>query len=183
MPDSSLILAYGQNFPEDSAEACIIRSTDNGKTWDKPVRVAGEEVDWDGEKIRPSYTEGYGNPATTLVGDVLVPIGVRKGGGGWHGTKAAAFVRSTDNASVLLANLNKGDFIGQIPFFSIGHEPHSASVFASKDFEASMLPLDRVLKEYNKLSSALKNIIENVSTCVLVSTRVACDFKKQTAKK
>lgn len=95
----------------------------------------------------------------------------------------ATVVHSTDdNVSVLLSSLNKGDFIGRIPFFSIGHEPHSASVFASKDFEADILPLDRVLKEYNKLSSTLKNIIENVSTCVLVSTKVACDFKKRAAK-
>lgn len=96
MPDSSLILTYGQNFSENLAEAYIIRSIDDGKTWGKPARVADEEVDWDGEKIRPLFTEGFGNPVTTHFGEVLIPIGVRKGDKGWLSAKAAAFIRSTD---------------------------------------------------------------------------------------
>jgi len=97
MPDNSLIMAYGQNFSEDSAEAYIMRSADHGKTWDKPVRVAKEEVVWNGEKITPPYVEGFGKPVTTRNGDVLVPIGIRFGDGGWLGTKASAFIRSSDN--------------------------------------------------------------------------------------
>ena len=121
VPDGSLILAYGQNFSEDVVEAYVIRSTDHGKTWGKPVRIANGEVDWDGEKIIPSFTEGFGNPATTLNGDVLVPVGVRKGDGGWGGTKASAFVRSTDN----------GNSWGELEFIVTGDKKFSETTFVT----------------------------------------------------
>ena len=92
MPDGSMILAYGQNYSEDVAEAYLIRSTDSGQSWDLPMRLADEPVDWGGEQVVVPFTEGFGHPVTAPNGDVLVPIGARIGGG-FYGNKAAAFVR------------------------------------------------------------------------------------------
>ena len=98
MPDHALIMTYGQNRSEEVAEAYVIRSTDNGETWGSPVRVAGEPVYWDGVTVAAPFTEGFGHPVTLHNGDVLAPIGARREGG-FYGTKASAFVRSTDSGA------------------------------------------------------------------------------------
>jgi hypothetical protein len=96
MPDQSLILSFGQNRSEEVAEAYVIRSIDHGKTWSKPVRLGGQLTLWDGKKVVVPFTEGFGRPVTSTNGDVLVPIGVRREGA-FYGTKASAFVRTTDS--------------------------------------------------------------------------------------
>lgn len=95
----------------------------------------------------------------------------------------ASIVRNTDNGYVLLANLGEGDFVGQVPFLSIGHEPHSASVFASEDFKADTLNSNKLQKEYDQLPLTFKNILENVTICISLTTRAACDFQKKPAQK
>lgn len=96
MPDGSLMLSYGQNRSEETAEAYVIRSVDDGNTWSDPVRLANQRITWDGKRLVVPFTEGFGHPVTAGNGDVLVPIGVRREGG-FYGTKASAFVRTTDN--------------------------------------------------------------------------------------
>ena len=98
MPEGSMILTYGQNRSEEVAEAYVIRSGDHGKTWGDPIRLADEEVSWDGKRLVVPFTEGLGHPVTAANGDVLVPIGVRREGG-FYGTKASAFVRTTDGGA------------------------------------------------------------------------------------
>jgi CRP-like cAMP-binding protein len=92
-------------------------------------------------------------------------------------------VRKTDHGPVLLANLGEGDVIGNIPFLNIGHEPHSASVFASEDFEGAEIDSDDLQEEHARLSPTLRNIIEHVAICVSVTTSVACELEKESAKK
>ncbi|MCD6185283.1 MAG: DUF4388 domain-containing protein, partial [Deltaproteobacteria bacterium] len=56
-------------------------------------------------------------------------------------TYGKAFViRKTLKGYIKLAILSEGDFVGNIPFHSIGHEPGAASVFGSKDIE--VMPID-----------------------------------------
>jgi CRP-like cAMP-binding protein len=95
----------------------------------------------------------------------------------------ASIVRKTDHGSVLLANLDKRDIIGNIPFLNIGHEPHSASVLASKDFEVSEISADDLHEEYARLSPTLRNIVEHVAICVSVTTSVVCELEKETGSK
>jgi CRP-like cAMP-binding protein len=94
----------------------------------------------------------------------------------------ASIVRNTDHGNVLLANLDEGDFVGLVPFLNIGHEPHSASVFASEDFEVRPLDRDHLQEQYYQLSATLRNIIEHVAICVSVTTNIACDFHKKLGK-
>jgi BNR repeat protein/pectate lyase-like protein len=98
MPDGSLILYYGQNRSEEVTEAYVIRSVDHGKTWSGPIRLADEKVTWDGKTLQVPFTEGFGRGVLAPNGDFLAPIGARREGG-FGGTKASAFVRSSDGGN------------------------------------------------------------------------------------
>lgn len=100
-------------------------------------------------------------------------------------TQGEAFVvRHTDKGYVPLAHLYEGDFLGNVPFLDIGHEPYSASVFASEGLiKVKTLNQDNLQKDYNKLSSTFKKIIENLATCISATSIKACEFHKKTGKK
>lgn len=87
----------------------------------------------------------------------------------------ATVVRYTENGYVPLARLGKGDFFGSVPFFDLGHEPHSASVFASPDLKISQLDPEAITAEYEELQPTFKKLIEHMATCISVTTKVACD--------
>jgi CRP-like cAMP-binding protein len=87
----------------------------------------------------------------------------------------AAIVRKTDRGYIPLALLEKGDFFGDLPFLKMGHEPHAASVYASKDMKITALDVAALQKEHEKLSSSFRNIIENLTTSITVTTMIACD--------
>jgi CRP-like cAMP-binding protein len=91
----------------------------------------------------------------------------------------AYIVRKTEDGYVPLLDLNPGDFFGQIPFLKMGHEPHSASVFASKDLKIAALNVKNIHKDYEGLSSAFKNIIEHQATSISVITMIACEYQKK----
>ena len=88
-------------------------------------------------------------------------------------------VRYTDNNHVILSNLCKGDVFGCVPFFDIGHEPFSASVYGSNDLKLRTVNPEDLQNEYNHLSSTFKNIVENVATCISVTTMLACKYIKE----
>ena len=95
----------------------------------------------------------------------------------------ACIVRHMDNGIILLDNLYGGDFFGHVPFFDIGHEPYSASVYGSKDLKIKTVDVNKLEEEYDRLSSAFKNIIKNITTCVSVTTMVACESYKEINQK
>lgn len=94
---------------------------------------------------------------------------------------AAFVVQHTDVGQLLLAKLGPGDFIGKIPFLDIGHEPLTASVFASPSFKVDKTDIARLKEEYEGLSGMFRGLIDNVSTSVMVATRLAYDFQRQNA--
>ncbi len=99
-------------------------------------------------------------------------------------TEGEAFVvQHTDIGYLPLAHLGQGDFIGKVPFLDIGQEPLVASVFASKEFKVVKADIKSLNDEYDQISPMLKNMVENVATSVLVSTRVAYDFQKKISGK
>ncbi|MBN1932727.1 MAG: cyclic nucleotide-binding domain-containing protein [Desulfobacterales bacterium] len=95
----------------------------------------------------------------------------------------AAIVRSTNNGHVPLGILHEGDFFGSIPFLDMGHEPYSASIYASDNLQTSSLDSNRLLKEYKQLSPTFKNLIDNITTCISATTMVACDLNKKNSPK
>lgn len=83
-----------------------------------------------------------------------------------------AVVRHTDYGHVLLANLSPGDSFGHVPFLEIGHEPYSASVYASPDLEIEPLDSMALQNEYHRQSTTMKNLIEHVSACIAITTQL-----------
>jgi CRP-like cAMP-binding protein len=89
-----------------------------------------------------------------------------------HGS--AYISRKTDKGQTLLLRLEDNDFVGKIPFLNMGHEPDSASVYASDDLKLKPLNLEELQKEYENLSVTIKNMIENnVSIISALSLKVA----------
>ena len=93
----------------------------------------------------------------------------------------ALIVQHTDLGDLLVAKLGPGDFIGKIPFLDIGHEPLSASVFAESTFKVDKPDVSRLKGEFENLSAMFRGLIENVSTSVMVATRLAYDFHRRNA--
>ncbi len=86
----------------------------------------------------------------------------------------AYIVRKSDDKNVVLARLEEGDFIGQLPFLNPGHEPDSASVYASEDLELRTLNAKQLQEEFEKLSATMKNIIDNTNTIITAISMMAC---------
>jgi CRP-like cAMP-binding protein len=91
---------------------------------------------------------------------------------------SANIVRHEDHGVVPLVQLSKGDFFGNVPFLDLGHEPEFASVLAPKDFKVRKMDLGPLRTEYNQMSTTFKNFIDNVASCVSVSTKVVCNYQK-----
>ena len=90
----------------------------------------------------------------------------------------AVVARNTEDGPVILAHLYEGDFLGNLPFLEIGHEPFSAAVYGSQDLKTEYLDTDDLLGEYDKLSSTFMNLVEHLGNCISVTTKVACDLYK-----
>lgn len=91
----------------------------------------------------------------------------------------AVVARKLDNGLVPLASLGKGDFIGQMPFWDLGLEPSSAVVLGEKNLKVAPINLAAMQKEYDQLSITFRNILENISTCILATSMVTCELEKK----
>jgi len=80
--------------------------------------------------------------------------------------------RSHGSGYVPLAQLQKGDFFGHIPFLTIGHEPFAAAVFSSPDLKLAAVDSKKVEAEYKRLSTTLRNIIDHLAACISATTLV-----------
>jgi hypothetical protein len=71
-----------------------------------------------------------------------------------------------------LLTLKKGDFFGYVPFWDTGHEPRAATVFGSQDLKANQLKLENLQVEYDGLSSTFRNLIDNMSSNISLTTKL-----------
>lgn len=94
----------------------------------------------------------------------------------------AAIVRTTDNGYLPLMTLSTGDLLGSIPFLNTGHEPHSAAVFVSKDFNSSKVDTVEIQKEYDRLSLTFKNMLENMGNCISATTMIVDELYRLSFK-
>lgn len=92
---------------------------------------------------------------------------------------SASVVRHEEMRRFPLVQLLKGDFFGRIPFLDLGHEPEFASVMASGDLKVSKIDMAQFQNEYSQLSTTFKNFVDNVATCVLVTTQVVCNYQNK----
>jgi CRP-like cAMP-binding protein len=85
----------------------------------------------------------------------------------------AFIVRKTELNEMILGRLEQGDFIGTLPFISIGLEPEFASIYVSGDIELSPLNPKLLQREFEQLSATFKNIVENLAINISVTSIVA----------
>jgi len=90
----------------------------------------------------------------------------------------AIVVKNINNQFIELCRLKQNDIIGNISFLSTSHEPHSAQVFVSEDFETEEIDLIDLKEEYDELSITLKNIFFHTATCLSVTTGRLMDILK-----
>ncbi len=96
----------------------------------------------------------------------------------------ASVVRETENGPVVLCHLYKGDFFGDLPFLHVGQEPEGASIYGSENIKITKIEAVSLQKEYNRLSTTFKNIVDNMATCMSVTADIVCnslDKKKEGA--
>jgi CRP-like cAMP-binding protein len=95
----------------------------------------------------------------------------------------ALVVRKDNNHFIKLCQLEPGDIVGNIPFLNTSHEPDSAEVYVSKDFDAVEIDLTEAKEEYDDLSDTLKNLIRHTASCTIVTTnRLMNTIKKRSVK-
>jgi hypothetical protein len=74
--------------------------------------------------------------------------------------------------------LKKDDAFGNFPLIDMGHEPRNAFVKAPKGTKVKKLELGEVEEAFDQLSTTLRGMIVNVSTCISLTTRLAYLFNK-----
>ncbi len=90
----------------------------------------------------------------------------------------AVVVKKINNHFLHLCLLKADDIIGNIPFLSTSHEPHSAEVYVSDDFATEEIDLIDLKEDYDELSTTLKNMAFHTSTCLSVTTGRLMDILK-----
>lgn len=97
--------------------------------------------------------------------------------GGFVITQGEAFVvREADRRAVLLADLYRGDFFGNISFLDVGHEPGAAAIYGSKGLETREPNLKVLKREFDDLSPTFHNFIEHMAHCITATSAVACGY-------
>jgi len=93
-------------------------------------------------------------------------------------TGEAFVVKKNNNHFFELCQLKPNDIIGNIPFLSTSHEPHSAQVFVSEDLQTEEIDLIDLKEEYDEMSITLKNMSFHTSTCLSVTSGRLIDILK-----
>ncbi|WP_372679570.1 cyclic nucleotide-binding domain-containing protein [Desulfosarcina sp.] len=86
----------------------------------------------------------------------------------------ASVVRDAENGPVVLCHLYKGDFFGDVPFLHLGQEPEGAAIYGSENIKIAKIEAVSLQKEYNRLSTTFKNIVDNMATCMSVTADIVC---------
>jgi CRP-like cAMP-binding protein len=85
-------------------------------------------------------------------------------------TGKALIVRKDNKQFIQICHLGPLDIIGDVPFLNTSHEPDSADVYVTKDFEADEIEITEAKSEYDDLSDTLRNLIKHTASCTIVTT-------------
>ena len=83
-------------------------------------------------------------------------------------------VDRTPNGDVHIITLERNDVFGNIPFIKMGQEPGRAAILASGDLKVQKLDTEKLKREYERLSPTLRNLFDDVASCLSKTTRLAC---------
>ena len=93
----------------------------------------------------------------------------------------AYVIRETENGPVPLAHLQKGDYLGRIPFLDLGNEPYSAAVYASPNLKVGLADSEKMQSGHRSLSSTLKNILDHLAATISVTSVTTVEFQKRSS--
>jgi hypothetical protein len=98
--------------------------------------------------------------------------------------KGVAFMAARVGSDLApLMTLEEGDFFGQLPFLDFGYDQSGITYFLSEGFEAEPLNIELVRNEFERLSTTFRNIIDNMVSCISVTTNIAIDYIKKNQNK
>ena len=83
---------------------------------------------------------------------------------------------------VHLVTLGSGDLLGRVAFLNTAHEPYSAEVYISRDFAAEDIDPEQIEHEYEALSAVFKNMIQNMTDSISVTTGRISDLIQKAKK-
>ena len=83
-------------------------------------------------------------------------------------------VGQTSKGDFPLITLGRNDVFGNLPFLNAGQEPGCAAVIASKNLKVQRLDTEKLKREYDRLSPTLRNLFDDVASCLSETTRLAC---------
>ncbi|MCF8037414.1 MAG: DUF4388 domain-containing protein [Desulfobacteraceae bacterium] len=83
---------------------------------------------------------------------------------------------------VHLVTLGSGDILGRVAFLNTAHEPYSAEVYISRDFAAEDIDPEQIEHEYEALSAVFKNMIQNMTDSISVTTGRISDLIQKAKK-
>jgi len=110
--------------------------------------------------------------------EVLVPAGSTREEAFIVEDGEAYLIGQGDKEGFPLMILKKDDAFGNFPLIDMGHEPRNAFVKAPKGTKVKKLELGEVEEAFDQLSTTLRGMIVNVSTCISLTTRLAYLFNK-----
>lgn len=85
---------------------------------------------------------------------------------------SADIIGKGPGGDVNLLSLGHEDVFGKIPFMAFGHEPLSASVMTSKNFQADILDSRALQQEYDNLSHMFRNFVFGTATNISMTTNL-----------
>ena len=111
--------------------------------------------------------------------EVLVPAGSTREEVFVVEAGEAYLVGQVEKEAFPLMILQKDDAFGNFPLIDMGHEPRNALVKAPKGTRVRKLDLGEVDEAFDQLSTTMRGMILNVSTCISLTTRLAYMLSKE----
>ncbi|MFP4475961.1 MAG: cyclic nucleotide-binding domain-containing protein [Desulfatibacillaceae bacterium] len=97
-------------------------------------------------------------------------------GEAWIIRKGTAVVlKKTANGNIPVGVFGEGDFLGDVPFMQVGHEPGHGLVRTTRSMESDSLDIAALTAEYDEAPPMVRSIIEYVTNCVYVTTAILED--------
>ena len=132
------------------------------------------------KKVSSKAAEWLQNPdaAAETIGDMkpLIPQGSTEGRVFCIEKGEALVCREAATGLIKLARLDPGEIVGYLPFLNVGHEPYSAGVFGTENIELRELDPIQLADEFHRLSTTMRNILDNIATSISVTTMLTCDW-------
>ncbi|MFP4159751.1 MAG: DUF4388 domain-containing protein [Desulfobacterales bacterium] len=89
----------------------------------------------------------------------------------------------TNIGYVQLLELGPVDIVGRIPHLNTAHEPYSAEIYVSGEFGAKRLDPGQIEREYEQLSPTFKNMVQNVTNGISVTTGRVFDLLRKAGER